>query len=106
MNVTTGQSVYGISDLSSLFAAFFALDRRTGQKNALRFVVGFSRPTGIARGFRDQILVEGVEDERSGWEAAQNRQIKEIMKFELPVLSVGARLQHSGFGRHLKTTRR
>ena len=94
--------MYGISDLSYPVTALFALGRRTGQKNAFRFQVGFSRRTGIARGFRDRISAEGAEDERSGWEPAQKQEITEIMILEQPVNSRGTRLQHGRFGGHLK----
>ena len=69
----------------------------------MRFVVGFSRRTGLARRFRDRILVEEIEEDRTGWEPAQIEEIAKIMKIESPVLFDGARLQHSRFGRHLKT---
>ena len=91
-----------IADLSSLLAALFARGRRTGQKNALRFEDGFSRRTGIARGFRDRIPGEGAEDERSGWEATQNGEVAEIMKWSYQYVADGARLQHGRFGGHLK----
>ena len=68
-----------ISDLSYPVTALFALGRRTGQKNALRFEAGFSRCTGIARGFRDQILGEGTEGERSEREAVKMGEVGEIM---------------------------
>ena len=91
-----------ISDLSYLVTALFARGRRTGQKNELRFVVGFSRRTGTARGFRDRIPVEGAEHERSGWEPAQKQEITEIMILDQPVKSRGTRLQHGRCGGHLR----
>ena len=50
--------------------------------SASRLEVRISQPTGLVRRFRDQILREGTEEERSGWEAAQMGEFTEIMNSE------------------------
>ncbi len=88
------------------FRAILSLHSTPGKAprhSASRFEVRFSRATGTARRFRDQIPGEGTEEERSRGKAAQMGEVAENYEFSPPFPST--RLQHGGLGGHFKKTR-